>query len=87
MPNAYNPKLRFQADTQRRERWAQMASDPVFHDAMIHAQSHLAQAGFNPQEMVGVTHFIHTLVNLSEDVMQNTALPVKKLADTETPKK
>lgn len=83
MPNEYSPKLRFQQQTARRERWSQMVADPVFHDAVLHTQAQMAAAGFGPQEMVGVNNFIVGLMNLSEDIQKTSQIPVKQLQSYE----
>lgn len=83
----YNPKLQFQANTERREAWRQMAGSPILQSALTHAQAHMAQAGFGPDEMRGVNAFIVGLLNLSEDAPQPKALPARQLSSYDQPAK
>lgn len=83
----YRPKTLFQNNSQEREAWSQLASNPLLHRAIAYTQADMATAGFGPDEMKGVNSFIVGLLNLSENVEVQKPLPTKPLTSFDTPLK
>lgn len=64
----FNPKEQFQKDVNKRDAWAELARDPVLHQAITYTQAQMCWAGFSRDHMVGVDNFIVMLLNFSEDL-------------------
>lgn len=82
---AYRPKTLFQANTAEREKWQQIAGDPVTQRAIAYAQADMAMSGLNPDEMRGANAFILILLNLSEEIPVVKPLPMKSLKSFDEP--
>lgn len=81
----YRPKHLFQANSDERQAFAQIASNPLLHRAIAFAQADMAFAGFGPLEMTGVNNFIVGLLNLHENEVPQKPLPVKHLTSYDLP--
>jgi len=80
-----SPRYQFQGHKDRRERWAQIANDPVFHAAVTHALAEMVSRGLAPDALAGVNGFIYTLSNMHEDLPLPKQIPAKPLTSFDPP--